>query len=135
MGVQKIKKLFQQARRSKVRTYPQADNLELALFFPNTFLLLCCLLLSSPSHPPSLRQRSIIFIDELDSLARARKSSISGGSAEMDAENTLNQLLTEMDGFQTQDNVIVLASTNRADVLDRGTEGGREGRRVTIYNT
>ena len=44
----------------------------------------------------------------------------------MDAENTLNQLLTEMDGFQTQDNVIVLASTNRADVLDRGTEGGRE---------
>jgi len=38
----------------------------------------------------------------------------------MDAENTLNQLLTEMDGFQTQDNVIVLASTNRADVLDRG---------------
>jgi hypothetical protein len=49
----------------------------------------------------------------------------------MDAENTLNQLLTEMDGFQTQDNVIVLASTNRADVLDRGAEerrreGGRE---------
>jgi ATP-dependent Zn protease len=50
----------------------------------------------------------------------------------MDAENTLNQLLTEMDGFQTQDNVIVLASTNRADVLDRGDwkEGGRDWPRV-----
>jgi len=53
----------------------------------------------------------------------------------MDAENTLNQLLTEMDGFQTQDNVIVLASTNRADVLDRGMEGERErGRALRHQN-
>ena len=60
---------------------------------------------------------SIIFIDEIDAIGRARgKNSMTGGNDER--ENTLNQLLTEMDGFGTDTNVIVLAATNRADVLD-----------------
>ena len=60
---------------------------------------------------------SIIFIDEIDAIGRARgKNSMTGGNDER--ENTLNQLLTEMDGFGTDVNVIVIAATNRADVLD-----------------
>ena len=61
---------------------------------------------------------SIIFIDEIDAIGRARgKSNFSGSNDER--ENTLNQLLTEMDGFGSNTNVIVLAATNRADVLDK----------------
>ena len=61
---------------------------------------------------------SIIFIDEIDAIGRARgKSNFSGSNDER--ENTLNQLLTEMDGFGTESNVIVIAATNRADVLDK----------------
>lgn len=94
MGVQRIKRLFREARRAK---------------------------------------RSIIFIDEFDALARGRRSHTAGGSAEMDSENTLNQLLTEMDGFQSSDNVIVLASTNRPDILDRAAlRPGRFDRKVFI---
>ena len=60
---------------------------------------------------------SIIFIDEIDAIGRARgKANFSGSNDER--ENTLNQLLTEMDGFGTNTNVIVIAATNRADVLD-----------------
>jgi cell division protease FtsH len=60
----------------------------------------------------------IIFIDEIDAIGRARgKNSFTGGNDER--ENTLNQLLTEMDGFGTNEHVIVMAATNRADVLDR----------------
>src|SRR3970040_2332400 len=60
----------------------------------------------------------IIFIDEIDAIGRARgKNAAAGGNDER--ENTLNQLLTEMDGFGTNSNVIVLAATNRADVLDK----------------
>ncbi|MDA0897800.1 MAG: ATP-dependent zinc metalloprotease FtsH [Bacteroidetes bacterium] len=60
----------------------------------------------------------IIFIDEIDAIGRARgKNNFSGGNDER--ENTLNQLLTEMDGFGTNENVIVMAATNRADILDR----------------
>jgi cell division protease FtsH len=60
----------------------------------------------------------IIFIDEIDAIGRARgKNSITGGNDER--ENTLNQLLTEMDGFGTNEHVIVMAATNRADILDR----------------
>ena len=60
----------------------------------------------------------IIFIDEIDAIGRARgKNNFSGGNDER--ENTLNQLLTEMDGFGTNEHVIVMAATNRADVLDR----------------
>ena len=61
---------------------------------------------------------AIIFIDEIDAIGRARgKNNFSGSNDER--ENTLNQLLTEMDGFGTNTNVIVLAATNRADVLDK----------------
>jgi len=61
---------------------------------------------------------SIIFIDEIDAIGRARgKNNITGSNDER--ENTLNQLLTEMDGFGTNTSVIVLAATNRADVLDK----------------
>lgn len=61
---------------------------------------------------------SIIFIDEIDAIGRARgKNAFSGGNDER--ENTLNQLLTEMDGFGTNEHVIVMGATNRADILDR----------------
>ena len=75
---------------------------------------------------------SIIFIDEIDAIGRARgKSGIIGGNDER--ENTLNQLLTEMDGFGTDTNVIVLAATNRADILDRALmRAGRFDRQVYI---
>ncbi|CAI8445801.1 MAG: ATP-dependent zinc metalloprotease FtsH 3 [Cryomorphaceae bacterium] len=60
----------------------------------------------------------IIFIDEIDAIGRARgKNNFSGGNDER--ENTLNQLLTEMDGFGTNEHVIIMAATNRADILDR----------------
>jgi AFG3 family protein len=59
----------------------------------------------------------IIFIDEIDAVGRARgKGGMGGGNDER--ENTLNQLLIEMDGFNTDANVIMLAGTNRADMLD-----------------
>jgi len=60
----------------------------------------------------------IIFIDEIDAIGRARgKNNFTGGNDER--ENTLNQLLTEMDGFGTNEHVIIMAATNRADILDR----------------
>lgn len=59
---------------------------------------------------------SIIFIDEIDAIGRARGRGVGGGNDER--ENTLNQLLVEMDGFQTNTSVVVLAGTNRADILD-----------------
>lgn len=75
---------------------------------------------------------SIIFIDEIDAIGRARgKSNMSGSNDER--ENTLNQLLTEMDGFGTEANVIVLAATNRADILDKAlTRPGRFDRTVHV---
>jgi cell division protease FtsH len=75
---------------------------------------------------------AIIFIDEIDAVGRARgKSNFSGGNDER--ENTLNQLLTEMDGFGTNSNVIVLAATNRADVLDKALmRAGRFDRQIFV---
>ena len=75
---------------------------------------------------------SIIFIDEIDAIGRARgKSNMTGGNDER--ENTLNQLLTEMDGFGTNTNVIVLAATNRADVLDKALmRAGRFDRQIYV---
>jgi cell division protease FtsH len=60
----------------------------------------------------------IVFIDEIDAVGRARGRNVNFGSND-ERENTLNQLLTEMDGFGTNIGVIILAATNRADVLDR----------------
>ncbi|HMC00265.1 MAG TPA: ATP-dependent zinc metalloprotease FtsH [Flavobacteriaceae bacterium] len=75
---------------------------------------------------------AIIFIDEIDAIGRARgKSNFSGSNDER--ENTLNQLLTEMDGFGTNTNVIVLAATNRADVLDTALmRAGRFDRQIFV---
>ena len=75
---------------------------------------------------------AIIFIDEIDAVGRARgKNSMTGGNDER--ENTLNQLLTEMDGFGTNTNVIVLAATNRADVLDKALlRAGRFDRQIYV---
>jgi cell division protease FtsH len=75
---------------------------------------------------------SIIFIDEIDAIGRARgKNSITGSNDER--ENTLNQLLSEMDGFGTNTGVIVLAATNRADVLDKAlVRPGRFDRQIYI---
>ncbi|MBL4745212.1 MAG: ATP-dependent zinc metalloprotease FtsH [Flavobacteriaceae bacterium] len=75
---------------------------------------------------------SIIFIDEIDAIGRARgKSNMTGGNDER--ENTLNQLLTEMDGFGTESNVIVIAATNRADVLDKALmRAGRFDRQIYV---
>src|SRR6056300_590040 len=75
---------------------------------------------------------SIIFIDEIDAIGRARgKNNFSGSNDER--ENTLNQLLTEMDGFGTNTNVIVLAATNRADVLDTALmRAGRFDRQIYV---
>ena len=75
---------------------------------------------------------SIIFIDEIDAIGRARgKSNFTGSNDER--ENTLNQLLTEMDGFGTDTNVIVVAATNRADVLDKALmRAGRFDRQIYV---
>src|ERR1700751_507405 len=75
---------------------------------------------------------AIIFIDELDAIGRSRSAAIRvGGNDEQ--EQTLNQILTEMDGFDSREGVIVLAATNRADVLDQALlRPGRFDRRVLV---
>jgi cell division protease FtsH len=74
---------------------------------------------------------AIIFIDELDSIGRARGQVAIGGSSEQ--EQTLNQILTEMDGFSSREGIIVLAATNQPDVLDRALlRPGRFDRRVIV---
>jgi len=74
---------------------------------------------------------AIIFIDELDAIGRARGTGSYGGNDER--EQTLNQILTEMDGFSSREGVIVLAATNRPDVLDHALlRPGRFDRRVTV---
>jgi cell division protease FtsH len=74
---------------------------------------------------------AIIFIDEIDSIGRARGGTTIGGVGEQ--EQTLNQILTEMDGFSGQEGVIVLAATNQPDVLDRALlRPGRFDRRVVV---
>lgn len=75
---------------------------------------------------------SIIFIDEIDAIGRARGKHNSVGSND-ERENTLNQLLTEMDGFGTNSGVIILAATNRADVLDKALmRAGRFDRQIYV---
>ncbi len=75
---------------------------------------------------------SIIFIDEIDAIGRARGKGNGYGSND-ERENTLNQLLTEMDGFETNSGVIILAATNRSDVLDAAlTRAGRFDRQIFV---
>ncbi|NLG08721.1 MAG: ATP-dependent zinc metalloprotease FtsH [Deinococcales bacterium] len=74
---------------------------------------------------------AIIFIDELDAIGRSRGAAVFSGNSEQ--EQTLNQILTEMDGFSSREGVIVLAATNRPDVLDSALlRSGRFDRRVTV---
>ncbi len=74
---------------------------------------------------------SIIFIDELDSIGRRRGAGVGGGHDER--EQTLNQLLAEMDGFEPHEDVIVVAATNRPDILDQALlRPGRFDRRITV---
>ena len=74
----------------------------------------------------------IIFIDEIDAIGRARGKNPNMGSND-ERENTLNQLLTEMDGFGTNSGVIILAATNRADILDRALmRAGRFDRQIYV---
>jgi cell division protease FtsH len=74
---------------------------------------------------------AIIFIDELDAIGRARGQMVIGGSSEQ--EQTLNQILTEMDGFSSREGIIVLAATNQPDVLDKALlRPGRFDRRVVV---
>jgi SpoVK/Ycf46/Vps4 family AAA+-type ATPase len=95
--------------------------------------------LSRSSFPPNFpclfkkakeKSPSIIFIDEIDAVAKKRHGKF-GGNDERD--NTLNQLLVEMDGFSTEENVIILAATNRADILDSALlRPGRFDRQIEI---
>lgn len=74
----------------------------------------------------------IIFIDEIDAIGRARGKNLNMGSND-ERENTLNQLLTEMDGFGTNSGIIILAATNRADILDKALlRAGRFDRQITV---
>ena len=76
--------------------------------------------------------KAIIFIDEIDAIGRARGKSPAQGAND-ERENTLNQLLTEMDGFGTNSGVIILAATNRADILDRALlRPGRFDRQIYV---
>ena len=78
---------------------------------------------------------SIIFIDEIDAVGRKRSGGNSGGGAHDEREQTLNQILVEMDGFEGNKQVIVLAATNRPDVLDPALlRPGRFDRQVTLAN-
>ena len=65
----------------------------------------------------------IIFIDEIDAVGRQRGAGLGGGHDER--EQTLNQLLVEMDGFEANDGIIVMAATNRADILDKAPAASR----------
>lgn len=74
---------------------------------------------------------AIIFIDEIDSIGRARGQTVIGGASEQ--EQTLNQILSEMDGFSSREGIIVLAATNQPDVLDKALlRAGRFDRRVVV---
>ena len=80
-------------------------------------------------------QPAIIFIDEIDSIARARSGNNSMGGGHDEREQTLNQILTEMDGFSGETGVVVIAATNRIDILDPAIKrAGRFDRQITITN-
>lgn len=81
-------------------------------------------------------QPAIIFIDEIDAIARARSGTNSmGGGGNDEREQTLNQILTEMDGFKVDTGIVVIAATNRTDILDPALKrAGRFDREITISN-
>ena len=89
-------------------------------------------LLQVANYDVEQAERGIVFIDEIDAIGRARGKN-AGFSGNDERENTLNQLLTEMDGFQTNTGVIVLAATNRVDILDKALmRAGRFDRQIEV---
>tara|TARA_Y100000389_G_scaffold106051_1_gene102971 strand:- start:2979 stop:4874 length:1896 start_codon:yes stop_codon:yes gene_type:complete len=77
-------------------------------------------------------QPCVIFIDEIDAIGRKRGEQLNGGGNE-EREQTLNQILTNMDGFTKSESIVVLAATNRADILDKAlTRSGRFDRKITV---
>jgi cell division protease FtsH len=80
-------------------------------------------------------QPSIVFIDEIDSIARTRSLNNSMGGGNDEREQTLNQILTEMDGFEVDSGIVVMAASNRIDILDPAIKrAGRFDRQITINN-
>jgi cell division protease FtsH len=78
---------------------------------------------------------AIIFIDEIDSIARARSSNSNMGGGNDEREQTLNQILTEMDGFEGDSGIVVIAASNRIDILDPAIKrAGRFDRQITVNN-
>ena len=78
---------------------------------------------------------SIIFIDEIDSIARTRSGNNNMGGGNDEREQTLNQILTEMDGFKSDNGIVVIAATNRIDILDPAIKrAGRFDRQITVTN-
>lgn len=78
---------------------------------------------------------AIIFIDEIDSIARARSGNSNMGGGNDEREQTLNQILTEMDGFEGESSIVVIAASNRIDILDPAIKrAGRFDRQITINN-
>ena len=78
---------------------------------------------------------SIIFIDEIDSIARTRSGNNNMGGGNDEREQTLNQILTEMDGFEADTGIVVIAATNRIDILDPAIKrAGRFDRQITVTN-
>ena len=89
-------------------------------------------LLQAADYDVEAAQRGIVFIDEIDAVGRARGKNPNMGSND-ERENTLNQLLTEMDGFGSNSGVIILAATNRADILDKALlRAGRFDRQIYV---
>ena len=86
-----------------------------------------------PLHQARAAEPAIIFIDELDAIGRSRQGSVDVTGANDEREQTLNQILTEMDGFEPSEATVVLAATNRVDVLDSPLlRPGRFDRRVVV---
>jgi AFG3 family protein len=119
VGPSRVRDLFAQARgQVRIARFPNPDTL-----FAHTRLTLSFIYRKAPS---------IIFIDEIDAIGRQRgKGGGFGGNDER--ENTLNQLLVEMDGFGSKEGVVVLAGTNRPDILDRALmRPGRFDRQISV---
>ena len=88
-------------------------------------------LLAAADNDVERAEHGIIFIDEIDAVGRQRGAGLGGGHDER--EQTLNQLLVEMDGFEANDGIIVMAATNRADILDKALlRPGRFDRQVYV---
>jgi len=84
-------------------------------------------------HQAKEKAPCIVFIDEIDAIGRARSKSVSMGGGNDERESTLNQLLTEMDGFGTNSGIIILAATNRAEILDKALlRAGRFDRQIHV---